>query len=255
MDLGLKGKKVIINGGSRGIGKAALELFAAEGCDVAFISRNQDRVQTTVAELKAFGGKVIGKALDMNDLDAYTAWLKDAAAELGGCDIFIHNASSSGSSSTGGTMDWDLTYKLDMKAAVLSCEALHEQLKASGVGSVILMSSTAAVETFIYPQAFNAIKAAILTYAKQLSQLWAADDIRVNTVSPGPTEYPGGNWEAIKEAMPELYAQHRAMCPTGRFGTLEEVAKSIVFLASPASSYTSGTNLVIDGGYTKRVQF
>jgi NAD(P)-dependent dehydrogenase (short-subunit alcohol dehydrogenase family) len=252
MDLGLKGKKVIINGGSRGIGKATLELFAAEGCDIAFFSRNQERVDATVEELKAFGGKVIGSAFDMNDLEAYTAWLKSAAEQLGGCDVFIHNASSSGAQ---GTTDWDLTFKLDMKGAVLGCETLEPWLEKSDQGSVILMSSTAAFETFIYPQAFNAIKAAIITYAKQLSQLWAAKNIRVNCVSPGPTEYVGGNWEMIKGAMPELYAQHKGMCPTGRFGTVEEVAKSIVFLASPASSYTTGINLVIDGGYTKRVQF
>jgi NAD(P)-dependent dehydrogenase (short-subunit alcohol dehydrogenase family) len=252
MDLGLKSKKVIINGGSRGIGKATLELFASEGCDIAFFSRNQERVDATVAELKVHGGKVIGAAFDMGDLDAYTAWLKSAAEELGGCDIFIHNASSSGAQ---GTTDWDLTFKLDMKGAVLGCETLEPWLEKSGQGSVILMSSTAAFETFIYPQAFNAIKAAIITYAKQLSQLWAAKGIRVNCVSPGPTEYVGGNWEMIKGAMPELYGQHKGMCPTGRFGTVEEVARSIVFLSSPASSYTTGINLVVDGGYTKRVQF
>lgn len=252
MDLKLKGKKVIINGGSRGIGRAALEVFAEEGCDIAFFSRDQKRVEQTVESLVKFGGKVFGEAFDMNDGAAYQAWLKGAAERLGGCDIFIHNASSSGAQ---GTTDWDLTFKLDMMGAVNGCQVLEPALEASGCGSVILMSSTAAVETFIYPQAFNALKAAIITYGKQLSELWAPKNIRVNMVCPGPVAYPGGNWSMIKEAMPELYDSTLANIPMGRFGAPEDVARAIAFLSSPAASYITGTNLVIDGGFTKRVQF
>lgn len=252
MDLGLRGKKVIINGGSRGIGRAALELYAQEGCDIAFFSRDAQRVADTVKALQAHGGKVYGDAFDMNDGAAYVDWLNLAVERLGGCDIFIHNASSSGAQ---GTMDWDMSFRLDMMGAVTGCQTLEEALSASKEGSVILMSSTAAVETFIYPQAFNAIKAAIITYGKQLSQLWAAKNIRVNMICPGPVEYPGGNWTAIKEAMPELYAKTLSEMPLGRFGKVEDVARSIVFLSSPMASYITGSNLVIDGGYTKRVQF
>jgi 3-oxoacyl-[acyl-carrier protein] reductase len=252
MDLGLRGKKVIINGGSRGIGRAALELFAQEGCDIAFFSRDQKRVDETVDKLKQSGVKVIGEAFDMNDLEAYKVWLKSAAERLGGCDIFVHNASSSGAQ---GTMDWELTFKLDMMGAVHGCETLAPFLEASGAGSVLLMSSTAAVETFIYPQAFNAVKSALITYGKQLSQLWAAQNIRVNMISPGPIAYPGGNWSMIKESMPELYDKTLSEMPLGRFGAPDDVARAMLFLSSPAASYISGTNLIVDGGYTKRVQF
>ncbi|MNO84737.1 3-oxoacyl-[acyl-carrier-protein] reductase FabG [compost metagenome] len=252
MDLGLRGKKVIINGGSRGIGRAALELFADEGCDVAFFSRDAARVADTVKVLEAKGVRAFGDAFDMNDGAAYEAWLKSAVDRLGGCDVFIHNASSSGAQ---GTMDWDMSFRLDMMGAVTGCQTLEEALTASGSGSVILMSSTAAVETFIYPQAFNAIKSAMITYGKQLSQLWAPKNIRVNMISPGPVEYPGGNWTMIKEAMPELYDKTLSEMPMGRFGRVEDVARSMVFLSSPMASYITGSNLVIDGGYTKRVQF
>ena len=252
MELGLHGKKVIINGGSRGIGRAALDIYAAEGCDIAFFSRDAKRVDETVTQLSKAGVKVFGDALDMNDAAVYEAWLKDAVQRLGGCDIFIHNASSSGAQAT---TDWDKTFKIDMMGAVTGCQTLEPALEASGAGSVILMSSTAAVETFIYPQAFNAIKAAILTYGKQLSQLWAAKRIRVNMVCPGPIAYPGGNWSMIKDAMPELYDKTLADMPLGRFGAPEDVARSMVFLSSPMASYITGSNLVIDGGYTKRVQF
>lgn len=251
MDLGLTAKKVILTGGSRGLGRAALELFAAEGADVAFFSRNPDQVAETRAALEQHGGTVFAEAFDMETGD-YPAWLVRAAEAIGGCDIFVHNISSSGA---GGTGNWDMTFRYDMMGAVTGCETLLPHLEKSGAGSVILMSSTAAIETFIMPQAFNAVKAALLTYGKQLSQAWGPKGIRVNMVSPGPIAFPGGNWSHIKAAMPDFYAATEAAMALGRFGTAEEVARTVVFLASPASSYTTGTNVVIDGGYTKRVQF
>ena len=252
MDLGLKGRKVILTGGSRGIGRAALEIFAAEGCDIAFFSRNPEQVKETVASLSRQGGKVIGESFDLSDLAAYPDWLKSAADRLGGCDIFVPGASASGSGATG---DWDACFNADVKGTVIGCETLEPYLEKSGSGAIVIMSSTAAVETFIVPQAFNAIKGALLTYAKQLGQALGAKGIRVNAVSPGPISFPGGNWEAIKAAVPELHAATEAQFALGRWGGPEEVARTIVFLASPASSYTTGTNVVIDGGYTKRVQF
>ncbi|MEP7006909.1 MAG: SDR family oxidoreductase [Sphingomonas bacterium] len=252
MDLGLKGRKVILTGGSRGIGRAALEIFAVEGCDIAFFSRNPDQVAETVASLSRHGGRVIGEAFDLSDLAAYPDWLKSAAERLGGCDIFVPGASASGSGATG---DWDACFNADVKGTVIGCETLEPYLEKSGSGAIVIMSSTAAVETFIVPQAFNAIKGALLTYAKQLGQALGAKGIRVNAVSPGPISFPGGNWEAIKAAVPELHAATEAQFALGRWGGPEEVARTIVFLASPASSYTTGTNVVIDGGYTKRVQF
>jgi 3-oxoacyl-[acyl-carrier protein] reductase len=252
MDLGLKGKKVILTGGSRGIGRAALEIFCAEGCDVGFFSRNQEQVAATAALLAKHGGKVYGSTFDMNNIAGYRAWLTDAAERLGGCDIFVPGASSSGSQLTG---DWQKSFEFDLMGTVNGCEALQPYLEKSGSGSVVIMSSTAAVETFLVPQAFNSIKAALLTYSKQLSQAWGPMRIRVNAVSPGPVSFPTGNWEAIKSAMPDLYSATAAQFALGRFGAPDDIARAIVFLASPASAYTTGANLVIDGGYTKRVQF
>ena len=252
MDLGLKGKKVILTGGSRGIGRAALEIFAAEGADVAFFSRNAEQVEAAVTSLSAHGGKVIGEVFDLNDLPAYPAWLTSAADRLGGCDIFVPGASASGAGATG---DWDVCFNSDVKGTVVGCETLEPYLEKSGSGAVVIMSSTAAGETFLVPQAFNALKGALLVYAKQLGQAWGPKKIRVNAVSPGPIAFPGGNWEMIKGAMPELYDATAAQFALGRWGGPEEVARTIVFLASSASSYTTGTNVVIDGGYTKRVQF
>jgi NAD(P)-dependent dehydrogenase (short-subunit alcohol dehydrogenase family) len=253
MDLGLQGAKVILTGGSRGIGRAALESFAAEGADVAFCSRNPDQVAETAAALRAHGGKVHAVPFDMEaGEEAYVAWLLEAADALGGCDIFIPMISTSGA---GATTDWRKSMEFDVMGAVRGCETLEPHLEASDRASVVLMSSTGALETFIRPQGYNALKGALLTYSGQLSQAWGAKGIRVNAVSPGPIEFEGGNWPRIRGAMPELYESTRAQFALGRFGTPEEVARAVVFLASPASSYTTGTNIVVDGGFTKRIQF
>jgi len=253
MDLGLKGKRVILTGGSRGIGRAALEMFADEGCDIAFFSRNGDQVAETVESLSRRGGKVFGEAFDMEaGADAYGAWLEKAAGELGGCDIFIPMVSTSGAGATG---DWQKTLDYDIMGAVRGCETLEPYLEKSADGSVVILSSTAGVETFIVPQGYNALKGALLIYAGQQGQAWGPKKIRVNSVSPGPIKFPGGNWEYIEKEMPELYEATLNQFALGRFGEADEVAKTVVFLASPASSFTTGTNVIIDGGYTKRVQF
>ncbi|RVU05739.1 SDR family oxidoreductase [Novosphingobium umbonatum] len=253
MDLGLKGKKVILTGGSRGIGRATVEMFAAEGADVAFCSRNSDQVAETATALGVHGGKVFGSAFDMEaGHDAYRAWLQQALADLGGCDIFVPMISTSGAGATG---DWQKGLDYDIMGAVIGAEVLEEALAASGNGSIVIMASTAGLETFIVPQGYNALKGALVVYAGQLSQALGPKGIRVNAVSPGPIKFAGGNWEAIQSVMPELYDATQAQFALGRWGGPEEVAKTVVFLASPASSYTTGTNVVIDGGYTKRVQF
>lgn len=253
MELGLRGKKVILTGGSRGIGRATVELFAEEGADIAFCSRNPDQVAEAKASLSRHGGKVVGMPFDMEaGHDAYRAWLDQAADALGGCDIFVPMISTSGAGATG---DWRKSFDYDVMGAVIGCETLESRLAASGAGSVVIISSTAGVETFIVPQGYNSIKACLLTYSKQLGQAWGPKGIRVNAVLPGPIKFPGGNWEMIQGAMPALYEATEAAFALGRWGGPEEVARTIVFLASPASSYTTGANVVIDGGYTKRVQF
>jgi NAD(P)-dependent dehydrogenase (short-subunit alcohol dehydrogenase family) len=122
-------------------------------------------------------------------------------------------------------------------------------------GAIVIISTTAAVETFVAPQAYNALKAALVTYAKQLCEAVAPQGVRVNTVSPGPITFKGGAWETIETHMPDFHASVLAQAPSGRFGRPEEVANAVVFLASPVASHISGVNLVVDGGFTKRVQF
>jgi 3-oxoacyl-[acyl-carrier protein] reductase len=251
MDLGLKGLKVIIGGAGRGISREAVKVMAAEGCNFGLFSRNAEALADLEKELGS-QGKVVSQEFVHENREGYKTMLSGLAGKLGGCDIFIHTISSSGAQ---GTMDWDESFRLDMLGAVDGCETLEPYLAKSSAASIVLMSSTAAVETFIVPQAFNAMKAALVTYGKQLSQAWAPKGIRVNMVTPGPISYPGGNWEGIKAMMPDLHTATLAQIPIGRMGSPRDVANAIAFLASPAASYITGTNLVIDGGFTKRVQF
>jgi 3-oxoacyl-[acyl-carrier protein] reductase len=254
MDLGLAGKKVIMNGGGHGLGLAALRQFAAEGADVAFLSRDAAKVEAAVAEIESCGpGKVFGTAIDITgDAEGYKGWLTSCVEALGGCDIFVHTASASGQGATG---DWQRCLDMDIMNAVHGVETLTPALTDSQCGSVIFMSSTAALETFVAPQAFNALKAALITYGSQLSQALAGQGIRVNCISPGAVYYPGGNWEMIQGVVPELYEGTLAKMPMGRFGNPQEIANAIVFVASPACPYMTGANVVIDGGFTQRVQF
>lgn len=251
MDLKLAGKKVVLTGGSRGIGRATLEAFADEGADVAFFSRSADQVKETVDSVASRSVRVFGEAFEVSDQESYKAWLLRAAEALGGVDIFVHNVSSSGGDGT----NWEQAFNLDVMCAVNGCTTLEPFLEKSEAGSVVFISSTAAVETFIAPNAFNAMKAALLTYSKQLSQMWGAKGIRVNAVTPGPVVFAGGNWSKANDAYPEFFTSIESQIVLGRMGDPSEVASAVLFLASPVSGFTTGTNVVIDGGFTKRVQF
>lgn len=253
MDLGLQGKKVIIGGATRGLSKEAVKQFAAEGCDIGMFSRDGAGLSELASGLSGKGGKYPTREFTLDDREDYKKMLTELADELGGCDIFVHTISSSGAQ---GAQDWEESFRIDVLGAVDAVEALEPYLEKSDAGSIVMMSSTAAVETFLVPQAFNAVKAALLTYASQLSQALGPKGIRVNSVSPGPICYPGGNWDGVKAVMPELFEGIESQIPLGgRMGSPEEVAPGIVFLASPAAKYITGTNLVIDGGFTKRIQF
>ncbi len=252
MDLGLRGKKAIVTGATKGIGRGVIDLLVAEGADVGFCARTEEEVADAVKALKRPDNQVFGEAVNVRDADAYKAWLERTAAALGGCDIFVPGVSG------GGGMDseknWVRNFEIDMLHTVRGCEALMPHLEKSGSGSIVIIGSTNAVETFAAPMAYNAIKAGLVTYSKQLSQFVGKKGVRVNTVSPGPIYFEGGAWEMIKGTQPKFYDWAVKQIPCGRMGSVEEIARVIVFVASPAAGLITGANVIADNGFTKRVQ-
>ncbi len=253
MDLGLKGKKAIVTGATKGIGRAIVEQLAAEGVDVGLCARTGDEVEEALGALRKRGVNAVGGALNVRDAEAYGEWLASTVAALGGCDIFVPSVSG------GGGMDseknWWRNFEIDVLHTVRGCEALIEHLKKSGQGAVVIISSTNAIETFAAPMAYNAMKAALITYAKQLSQFVGRHNVRVNAVSPGPVYFEGGAWEMIKGTNPKFYDSTLRAIPCGRMGSPEEVARVVTFLASPAASLVTGANVVADNGFTKGVRY
>ena len=252
MDLGLKGKKVLITGGSKGIGRAIATLMAAEGAEIAICARNAEEVESAVAALKETGAKAIGAAVDVADKAALQSWIGSVAEELGGIDILVPNVSAGG-----GQMDengWRANLEVDILGTTHAIEAAMPSLTASGAGSVVVIGTTAAVEDFLGPQTYNAMKAALIVHSQGLAHALAGSGIRVNCVSPGPIMIKGGAWDYIQNNLPDIYNSTLANQPMGRMGSAEEVANAVAFLASPAGSWVTGVNLVVDGGFTKRVQ-
>jgi 3-oxoacyl-[acyl-carrier protein] reductase len=249
MDLGLSGKKAIITGGSKGIGRAIANLLVAEGAQVAICARNGEEVDAAVA---ALGGNTIGAAVDVADKEALQGWITSAAEQMGGIDILVPNVSAGG-----GQMDengWKANLEVDVFGTTRAIEAAMPSLQASDAASVVMIGTTAAVEDFLGPQTYNAMKAALIVHGQGLAQALAGAGIRVNTVSPGPIMIEGGAWDFIQNNLPDIYNATLADQPSGRMGTAEEVANAVAFLASPAGSWVTGVNLVVDGGFTKRVQ-
>ncbi len=253
MDLGLRGKKAIVTGATKGIGRAIAELFAVEGVDIALCARTAEEVDSTVRALGQRGVNVIGEAVNVRDGDAYKAWLERSAQALGGCDIFVPNVSAGGGFDS--EKNWTRNFEVDVMHTVRGCETLLPHLEKSGSGSIVILASTNALETFGVPQAFNAMKAALITYSKQLAQHVGRKGVRVNSISPGPIYFDGGAWELIKGTMPKLFDHAVRQIPCGRMGTPEEVARIVAFVASPAGGLITGSNIVADNGFTKRVQF
>lgn len=253
MDLGLSGKKAIITGGTRGIGRHTAELLADEGAAVAICARNPDAVAEAVAALERRGATAFGDAIDVADRDALTGWVADAASALGGIDVVVANVSSLGMGE--GEEPWHKMYEVDLLHTVRTVEAALPHLRASDAASVVVVSTVAATETGPFEGPYGSLKAALIRYAAGQAAVLAAEGIRVNAVSPGTIYAEDGIWGMMERENPEFFAEALAWNPMGRMGTPDEVARAIAFLASPAASFVSGANFVVDGALTKGVQF
>lgn len=253
MDLRLQGQKALITGASRGIGRAIAAELLREGASVAICARRAEELEQARTHLAMLGpGAVFAQAADMASADQVRGFVEAAVGALGGLDIFIHNVSAMAGPGSGED-GWQQSFSLDILAAVRGVEAALSALERSGAASIVFIGSTASMEFFNGPRPYGAAKAALRTYARELAEVWGRKGIRVNVVSLGSIDFPGGVWERVKANDPERYARVLHTMPLGRYGSADEVARVVAFVASPAASWINGTNVVVDGGQHKGV--
>jgi 3-oxoacyl-[acyl-carrier protein] reductase len=251
MDLQLTGRKALVTGASRGIGRAIAVELAREGCDLALCARGAEPLEALAKEL---GGTVYTQVVDVSDEQAVAGFVDAAAEQLSGLDIVISNVSAGGLK---GPDQWQLSFQADLMSFVRITEAAVPHLERSDAAAIVAIGTTSAFDTLPPTSAnsYAALKAAVLEHASGLGHALARKGIRVNTVSPGPIDFPGGAWDKLHEGRPEFYESIRARIPLGRLGRAEEIARAVTFLASPAASFCNAVNLVVDGGFVSRVQY
>jgi NAD(P)-dependent dehydrogenase (short-subunit alcohol dehydrogenase family) len=251
MDLRLNGTRVLVTGGTRGIGRAVVEAFLDEGAVVGFCARSAEEVSATQESLRG-RGNVTGSTVDVADAAALAAWVDQSADTFGGLDVVVANVSALAIPDT--EENWELSLNVDVMHTVRLVKAAMPHLEQSQAGSIIAISSVSGRESDFASGPYGTAKTAIIGYIHGLAMQLAPQGIRANTVSPGNTYFPGGVWESIEGGDPDFFRTAVELNPTGHMGTPQEIAAPVVFLASPVASRISGTNLVVDGALTRGIQ-
>ncbi|GGC37801.1 3-oxoacyl-ACP reductase [Siccirubricoccus deserti] len=240
-----KGKRVVVCGGSRGIGRSVALGFAAAGAAVSVCARSAGPLDATKAEIAGHGVTAHAAQCDLGDRAAVTAYVAAAGQALGGIDVLVNNASGFGSQDT--EEHWAQGLSVDVMATVRATHAALPFLEASN-GSIVNVSSISGYRPSIRTPAYAAVKALLINYTQSQAAMYAPKGIRANAVAPGSIEFPGGSWEARKTSDPKLYNAILGSIPFGRLGTPEEVAEVVLFLASPAARWVTGQTIIVDGG-------
>jgi 3-oxoacyl-[acyl-carrier protein] reductase len=245
MNIDFTGKKAVICGGSRGIGRAIALGLAASGADVSICARGAETLEKTRAEIAAHGNKAHAASVDLGDEASIKRYIAEAAAALGGIDVLVNNASAFGSADD--EASWVASLAIDMLAIVHATQAALPFLQEAK-GSVVNTSSISALRAAARQPPYGAIKAAVIHYTNTQAAMYAGSGIRVNGVAPGSIEFPGGVWDRRKTENPKLYGAVLKSIPFGRLGVPEEIANVVMFLASPLASWVTGQTIVVDGG-------
>ena len=245
MKIDFTGKKAIVCGGSRGIGKAIALGFAACGGDVSICARDPKALEETRAEIAKLGRKAHAASADLADGDKVRSYVRDAVASLGGVDLLVNNASAFGMSDD--DKGWGSSLAVDMMAIVHATQEAYPALKQVQ-GSVVNISSISALHSAARQPPYGAIKAAVIHYTVTQAAMYAKDRVRVNCIAPGSIEFPGGVWDRVKTANPKFYNEILASIPFGRMGHAEEVANVALFIASPLAAWVTGQTISVAGG-------
>ena len=247
MDLKLKGKRVIVTGGSRGIGLAIAEEFAKEGAAVSICARGQQALDEACKLIETAGeGEVHAKTCDVSDPIALKEYIESAVAAFNGLNILVNNPSGFGR--TDDEQGWQVGLDVDLMALVRASWAAVPHIEKTGGGALIHTSSISGLTSSLRTPPYGAVKAAVIQYTKTQALQLADKNIRVNCIAPGSIEFPGGTWDDAKKNNPALYAGIQNSIPFGRLGEPGEVARLAVFLGSDAASWITGETIAVDGG-------
>ncbi len=241
----LSGKRVVVMGGSRGIGRAIALGSAQQGAAVAICARGLESLEAAREEIAAAGVAAYASSVDLADAAAIARFVPEAAAALGGIDVLVNNASGFGMADD--EAGWAASVSVDLMAIVRASQlALPFLVQAKG--AIVNIASISALRATTRSAPYGAIKAAVMHYTASQARMYAADGVRVNCVAPGSIEFPGGSWERRRTEDAKLYNDTLAKIPFGRMGRPEEVAEVVLFLASDRARWVTGQSIVVDGG-------
>lgn len=250
MDLGLSGKVVVVTGASRGIGRATALLFAQEGADLAICARGQEDLDAASAQMQKAGVRVYAQPVDVTAPEEIGRFIDGAAAALGRIDVLINNVGGSkGSGVLNSTDDeWIGTFDLNLFHSVRASRAAIPHMQRQGGGSIVTISSISGYKAAPTSQ-YGSAKAAEIFLSGAMAIELGPSNIRANTVCPGSILFPGGGWAGFQARDPEGFGKfEREEFVFGRLGTAEEVARVVVFVASPAGGWINGAMVPVDGG-------
>jgi len=246
MKIDITGKRAVVAGGSRGIGRAIALAFAEAGAGVSICARGAEALAATREEIARQDRVAHAAVCDLSDEAAVPRYIEEAAAALGGIDILVNNASGFGTSDD--EAGWAVSISVDLLATVRASRAALPFLEKSEAGAILNISSISGLRATPRTPPYAAVKAAVIEYTLTQAAALARKGIRVNGIAPGSIEFPGGTWARAKANNPDLYGRILRSIPFGRLGRPEEIAQVALFLCSPLASWVTGQNIAVDGG-------